>query len=345
MIECDRKTRASTHTQVLNANHNVHHPSRWTSPSAAFRLYVTSRLCWQADLVQKYGKWAVVSGGAGGIGRAMARELARRGMSLIIIDIDQRRLAETKRLLESEPSVGQVEVIQADLADPTPANFEKLRAQLEPDSRDIGVLVNNVATFPSVQARFNEHEIEETIAMLNLNVQALLRLTRMIMPGMLQRKRGLVLNVSALAGSVPGPLTQIYAASKAFVDSFTRQLQAEYSSESVDVVLLKPGPVHTLGASEQAGESAYVPSADAYAGSAITALSSGINSYAGTMLHELTNMCLPILSDLSGLLRLQSLVESLVANGADERSRQIELKEHLEQAQQDGATITIETPS
>jgi 17beta-estradiol 17-dehydrogenase / very-long-chain 3-oxoacyl-CoA reductase len=254
-----------------------------SSVVTAIRLYVISQMCGQVDFVQKYGKWAVVTGGAGGIGRGVAEDLARRGMSLVIIDIDQRRLAETKRLLESEPNVGQVEAIQADLADSTPANFEKLRAQLEPDSRDIGVLVNNVGMFPSRCQEFDRHKMQSIIAMANANMLAMVRLTRMIMPGMLQRRRGLLLNVSSVLGSVPMPYMSVYAPTKAFVDSFTRQLQMEYSSQPIDIVLLKPALVRTniLGQSDEVNRFPFLSLPETFARSALNAVSSGINTQSG----------------------------------------------------------------
>uniref|UniRef100_A0A6G1SCB7 Estradiol 17-beta-dehydrogenase 12-A n=1 Tax=Aceria tosichella TaxID=561515 RepID=A0A6G1SCB7_9ACAR len=253
------------------------------------RLYVFSQLCCKTDFTKKYGKWAVISGSTDGIGQSMAKELARRGMSIIVVARNEEKLAKTKAMLEREPNVGEVETVKVDLSDPSMENFDKVRAQIDPDNRDIGVLINNAGTGPDRQLRFNRFDMEDIMSIVNLNVLGTLHLTRMIMPGMVERGKGLVLNVSSVGGDVPGPYFSVYSATKWFVNAFTRQLQMEYASHPIDIVLLQPGPVSTkllIAASKVSKPSFLITTADDFARTSINALSTGISCYTGSIVHE-----------------------------------------------------------
>lgn len=256
----------------------------------AFRLYSLSQChCLsRADFRKKYGQWAVISGSTDGIGLAMARELARRGMSIVVIGRNEEKLANTKVSLEAEPNVGEIITVKIDLSDSSLDNFAKIRTQIDPDNRDIGILINNAGTFPDTFQRFNRFEPDYYRTIVNLNIIATLYLTRMMMPGMLERGRGLVVNVSSTLGSVPGPYFGVYPATKTFIDAFSRQLQLEYSSHPIEIVNLTPGAVHTklfTNTSTIPKPSMMNPSPEVYAKTSLNALAAGINEYAGTLFH------------------------------------------------------------
>uniref|UniRef100_A0A6G1S4Q7 Hydroxysteroid dehydrogenase-like protein 1 n=1 Tax=Aceria tosichella TaxID=561515 RepID=A0A6G1S4Q7_9ACAR len=275
------------------------------------RLYVFSQLCCKTDFTKKYGKWAVISGSTDGIGQSMAKELARRGMSIIVVARNEEKLAKTKAMLEREPNVGEVETVKVDLSDPSMENFDKVRAQIDPDNRDIGLLINNAGSFPDRYARFNRFDMEEIVSIVNLNVLGTLHLTRMIMPGMIERGRGLVMNVSSILGEMPGPYFNVYGATKSFVNAFTRQLQMEYGSHPIDIILLQPGPVSTkqlIATSDRAKPSFFVPSADKFARTSINALSTGIQCYTGAMFHEFMKSQSKILANLGLISPIAKLI-------------------------------------
>jgi short-subunit dehydrogenase len=183
---------------------------------------------------------ALVTGASSGIGEAIARLLAGRGHDLVLVARDQGRLeALAKELADSHGAVAQV--LRADLTDP-----EQLRA-VEDRCRDaappIDVLVNN-AGFGSFGA-FHTLHVDGEQREIDLNVVALVRLTHAAATGMVARGRGGILNVSSLAGYQPGPMNATYAATKAFVTSFTEAVHEELKDTGVAVTVLCPGFTRT----------------------------------------------------------------------------------------------------
>ena len=259
----------------------------WTS---GFRLYFCNQFqCCQKDFVKQYGQWAVITGATDGIGQSMAKEFARCGNSILVIGRNETKLAATKAMLEAEPNVGAVETVKIDLSDSSLENFASIREQIDPDNRDIGILINNAGTFPGKFIRYNRNEMESLLEVANLNMIAPMHMTRMIMPGMVSRGKGLILNVSSIAGEATLPYMSVYAATKTFLNAFTRQLQAEYASHPLDIVLLTPGPVRTklYKATTRTHKTFVNPAPDDYARSAINALAARPKEYSGTFVHEL----------------------------------------------------------
>lgn len=273
---------------------------------SGFRLYVWSQFCCRAaDYTKKYGQWAVVSGSTDGIGLAIAKDLAKRGHSIVVIGRNEAKLAKTKDSLSEVPNVGEVLTVRIDLSDSSPENYERIRLEIDPDHRDIGILVNNAGMFTDKIGRYASFEMDEIRNTVNVNVIATLYLTKMILPGMLARRRGLIINVSSTVGFVPGPYTMVYAATKAFINSFSRSIQMEYSSYPVDIINLTPGSVHTklltAIATYQQKPNFFTPSPDEYARTAMNAVSTGINFISGTIIHGITSRSF-ILMDKLGLI-------------------------------------------
>ncbi|WP_372495385.1 mycolate reductase [Gordonia sputi] len=181
---------------------------------------------------------AVVTGASSGIGMELARELASRGHSLIIVARRGDILEELAVELRTRHDV-QVEVRPSDLSDPTAV--EILGAELA--QREISVLCNNagIATFGPVA----ELDAEYERAQVRLNVNAVHDLTLAVLPQMVARGSGGILMVGSAAGNMPIPNNATYAASKAFVNTFSESLRGEVGSSGVHVTLLAPGPVRT----------------------------------------------------------------------------------------------------
>ncbi len=180
------------------------------------------------------GKTVVVTGGSTGIGAAFARELARRGARLVLVA----RGGERLQRLASE--IGGAQVLVEDLAKPGAARrvFDAVAAK----GLEVDVLVNNAgfATF----GPFAEVPLEAQREELDLNVGALVELTHLFLPG-LERRRGGVIQVASTAAFQPVPFMAVYAASKAFVLSFSEALWAEYRPRGVRVLALCPGATDT----------------------------------------------------------------------------------------------------
>lgn len=181
---------------------------------------------------------ALITGASAGIGRELARLFAADGHDLLLV---ARRLPELQALcaeLEQQHRI-KARAIACDLS--SKAELDVLLAELR--GLELDYLVNN-AGFGSV-GTFAQLPAEREAAMIELNVTAVVRLTREVLPSMLQRRRGWVLNIGSTAGFQPGPYMATYYASKAFVNSFSEALAHESRGTGVSVTVSCPGPTFT----------------------------------------------------------------------------------------------------
>lgn len=178
---------------------------------------------------------ALITGPTAGIGRAFAEEFARHGMDLVLVSRDQVRLTALASELQERFGISS-EVLVADLAerDALVVVEERLR---EPD---IAALVNNAGF--GLSSAFQSSMIAEEQQALDTMVTAVLRLSHAALPGMLDRNRGMIINVSSIAGWIAGGT---YSASKAWVTVFTEGLANEVADSNVRVVAVCPGFVRT----------------------------------------------------------------------------------------------------
>ncbi len=190
---------------------------------------------------------ALITGASSGIGRELAKLFAQSGRNLILVARSQAKLEELRQLLVSKHSV-HVEVIVADLAKVDAA--ENLVAEVNARKLVADVLVNN-AGFGEL-GRFDQIDDSRQLNMVRLNVVTLMHLTRLLLPEMLKRKRGGILNVASTAAFQPGPNMAVYYATKAFVLSFSEAIHEELIDTKIKVVCLAPGPTKT-GFGEDSG--------------------------------------------------------------------------------------------
>ncbi len=183
---------------------------------------------------------ALITGASSGIGAEFARLLAMRGYGVTLVARRRERLEELASEL-SEAFDVRAEVSTCDLT--SPAARGRLVGAVEGRGLDVDVLVNN-AGFGS-GGLFQELDAETELAMVRTNVEAIVHLCSAFVPGMVQRGRGAVLNVASLAAFQPVPRQATYAASKAFVLSFTDALTADLHGTGVTATSLCPGPVPT----------------------------------------------------------------------------------------------------
>jgi short-subunit dehydrogenase len=183
---------------------------------------------------------ALVTGASAGLGLELARIFAKDKHDLVLVARRREKLDELASELGKAHGVKSL-VLAADLADPKApeAIFEQVAAA----KLEVDFLVNN-AGFGS-NGRFHELDKRKELGMVEVNVTALLHLTRLFLPGMVARKRGRVLNVGSTAGFVPGPFMATYYASKAFVNSFTEALAHELRGTGVTATVLCPGATAT----------------------------------------------------------------------------------------------------
>jgi len=187
------------------------------------------------------GCHALVTGASAGIGREFARQLSGRAVKLILVARRQERLEELRaELLGHHPDL-QVEIRALDLAQA--AAVDALIAWATTQKPAIDLLINNAGL--GDLGAFATSDPRKIEAIMLVNVVALTRLTRGLLPTMIGQKRGAILNVSSSAGFLPIPNFAVYAATKAYVTSFSEALRSELRGTGVGVTALCPGPVRT----------------------------------------------------------------------------------------------------
>ncbi len=188
------------------------------------------------------GKSALITGASAGLGEEFALQLADLGATRFVLTARRAdRLDDLKaRLLAAHPEI-TVETIPGDLSNPE--DVTKLISLLQYQSFVPDVLINN-AGFGDL-GTFESSDPARLDSMISLNIAALTRLTRWAVPGMLAKKQGWICNVGSTAGLIPLPSFAVYAATKAYVNSFSEALRIELHGSGVYVNALCPGPVET----------------------------------------------------------------------------------------------------
>lgn len=183
---------------------------------------------------------ALITGASSGIGETFAQALAAQGLDLILVARSEDRLHALAKQL-SEVHSRRVEVVTADLA--LAGAAQKIKTAVDALGMPVDLLVNNAGFGTS--GAFHKQEPERERQEVLLNAAAVVDMTHAFLPGMLERKRGGVINVASVAAFQPLPYMAVYAATKAFVLSFTEGLRGELRGKGVKAMSLCPGPVDT----------------------------------------------------------------------------------------------------
>ena len=185
------------------------------------------------NLKKKYGLWAVVTGATDGIGKGMAFEFARKGHNVVLISRSKDKLLEcAKELNDRYPKV-EVKVLDIDFAKFDEAARARVVACL--NGLDVGILVNNVGISYPYTKYFHELDDERVTQLITLNVDSTTWMTRIVLPGMVARKRGAMVNMGSGAGVSVSPLLAQYGAAKSYVAMFSKAMNAELASFGIHV--------------------------------------------------------------------------------------------------------------
>ena len=182
--------------------------------------------------------WALITGASSGIGRELAKLFAADNFNLVLVARNETRLNQLAAELRARHGI-EVKVIAKDLSAASAPQelFDELRAA------PVSILVNNAGI--GWHGAFAQTELQQSLAIMHLNMDALVKLTRLFVPPMLARRAGKILNVASIAAFQPGPGVNVYYASKAFVHSFSYALACELEGSGVSVTTLCPGTTHT----------------------------------------------------------------------------------------------------
>ena len=190
------------------------------------------------------GKTALVTGGTAGIGLETTRLLARAGADVVITGRDVER---GKRALDDIQEAGTVRFVQADLSD-----LDSV-AELARQSGPVDILVNNAGAFPT--ALTVEQSVETFERIFDTNVRGAYFLVAQLVPHMLEKGEGAIVNVTTVAAFKGFPGASVYSASKSAMSSLTRTWAAEFAAGGVRVNSVAPGPTRTEGVLVEWGES------------------------------------------------------------------------------------------
>lgn len=182
----------------------------------------------------------LITGASAGLGEGFARALAAKKQNLFLVARREDRLARIATLLAERHGVA-VETLPLDLAEPGAA--ERVMAETAERGLAIDQLINNAGF--GARGSFVELDRAQQRRMIGLNCTVLMELCHAVLPGMIERKRGGILNVASTAAFQPGPWMAVYYATKAFVLSFSEALHEEVRGTGVRVAALCPGPTRT----------------------------------------------------------------------------------------------------
>ncbi|KAL2012493.1 hypothetical protein VTN00DRAFT_18 [Thermoascus crustaceus] len=182
------------------------------------------------------GSWALITGASDGIGKEFALQLARAGFNLVLVSRTASKLTALADEIASKNSV-ETKLLSMDFARNDDADYEKLKELV--DGLDIAVLVNNVGKSHSIPTPFVLTPEDELTDIVTINCLGTLRVTQLVTPGMIQRKRGLILTMGSFGGLLPTPLLATYSGSKAFLQHWSSALGAELAPHGITVEVVQ----------------------------------------------------------------------------------------------------------
>jgi len=186
------------------------------------------------------GKYALITGASSGIGYEFVKLFAKDGSNLIITSRNEERLLNIKREIENEHKVN-VLVLAKDLSKREAP--EEIYNKLEDENIPVDILVNNAGV--GYHGNFSDTDLERQLKMIHLNVLSLVHLTGLLLPSMIKKGYGKILNVASMAGFHGIPLHGVYSATKAFVLNFSESIAYELEGTGIAVTCLCPGLTKT----------------------------------------------------------------------------------------------------
>lgn len=185
--------------------------------------------------------YALITGASRGIGEALARECASRGINLLLVARDKQRLEEVAGELKGQFNV-LAESFPVDLSRPDAAG--SVWDWCRENNFRVNILVNN-AGIGGRPTPFSESSTAHTENRIDLNIRAMVHLTRLFLPELKSHVKSHILNIGSLSAYLPSPYKAVYSATKAFVYHFSRALTEELRGSPVSVTLVNPGGVNT----------------------------------------------------------------------------------------------------
>jgi len=243
-----------------------------------------------ARLGANQGAWAVVTGATDGIGKAYALELARRRFNVFLISRTEAKLREVAQEISDKHKV-ETDIFALDFTKATESSYTEINDKV--NSLRVGVLVNNVGINYEFPRKFldGDSDLEDNIV--KVNILAVNKMTKIVLNQMVNRKAGAIINVSSATGVIPTPMLAVYSGTKAYVDSFSQAISAEYKSSGILIQSITPNLV-VSNMSKVRRSSMFVPSASTVARNSLGRLEADI-SFTPYYVHRILESVLKVL--------------------------------------------------
>lgn len=222
--------------------------------------------------LREYGSWVLVTGPTDGIGKSFAFELARKGLNLVLVGRSPSKLKDVSDSIQSKfGKTLMIKTVVVDFSGDLSEGIGRIREAIE--GLEIGILINNVGISYPYAKFFHEVDDELLKNLIQINVEGTTKVTHLVLQGMVKRKKGAIVNIGSGAATVlpSDPLYAVYAATKGYIDQFSRCLYVEYNKSGIDVQCQAPLYVATKMASIKTS-SFLVPSANGYARASLRSL-------------------------------------------------------------------------
>ncbi|OCT84343.1 inactive hydroxysteroid dehydrogenase-like protein 1 [Xenopus laevis] len=200
------------------------------------RLHITPLLLSRTNLARRYGEWAVVTGATGSIAQAYAQELARCGMNIILVDNNREKLQKVSDAINAAHGVN-TSFIEVDFCKGHEA-YRPIKEALR--HVEVGILVNCIGDFLEYPQSVLECPEEQLWDIIYVSVSAATIMVNIVLPGMAQRRRGAIVNVSFRSCCKPAFPMTMYTSCQLYMDGFTKELQSELTSKGIFVQYLTP---------------------------------------------------------------------------------------------------------
>ncbi|KAH7834429.1 hypothetical protein Vadar_024399 [Vaccinium darrowii] len=225
--------------------------------------------------LKQYGSWALVTGSTDGIGRALASELASKGLGLILVGRDPLKLKATCQQIREENG-GNLSV-KTIVIDFSKLRGDEIAKKVEEgiEGLDVGILINNAGLAYSFARFLHEVDLELMESIVGVNIVGTTWVTKAVLPGMLKRKKGAIVNIGSGSSAAVSsyPLVTIYAATKAFIAMLSTSMSLEYKQHGIDIQCQFPLLVATKMISTIVERSSlFIPSPETYSKASLRAI-------------------------------------------------------------------------
>jgi len=248
-----------------------------------YSFWICPKLGWTVKLAEYQDYWSVITGCTDGIGKAYTEELAKRGLKkFVLISRNKAKLQGFSKYLTAKYKA-DVRIIVYDFSS---VDYSTLEEGLKEFQGNIGILVNNVGTGPVLPEKFCDLPNGSGEEMFKVNALSMIKMCQMILPTMVARDKGIIVNVASIQGWRPMPWLSAYSASKACVSFLSECLSTEHNSMGVRIQCLFPVIVATKMTHYDKADGWKVADVETYAKQAVDIIGIG-SATTGCILHEI----------------------------------------------------------